>query len=152
MSAACVSGHRPLFYRFTIDSRCTQPEMGRSLIPGAEISMLTRLIVDLYAWIIEVALWSALVLAAVLGFIFFVPMMNDAGWVIEHQLPWRTFGALIAIGVAFLLSAVLAGPLVLLVDIRRSVKAIESRASSVASIQSEESPRPRNPFAFEEGH
>ena len=44
--------------------------------------MLTRLIVDLYAWIIEISLWLMLLIAAVAGYYFTVPMLYSAGAII----------------------------------------------------------------------
>ena len=109
--------------------------------------MLTRMIVDLYAWIIEIALWLGLIGSAVLGFLFVVPAVGDAGWAIEHDLPWRIFGALISAAVAFLLGVIFVGPLVVLVDIRRSVRALELQTTR--KHQASESPaRDRNPFAI----
>ena len=111
--------------------------------------MLTRLIVDLYAWLIEVSLWFMLILSAVLGFIFFAPTISDAGWVIEHEFAWRIFGALLCAVGAFLLAVVLVGPVVLLVDIRRSVRALEARAGA-GDVNRDAPARPPNPFVFDD--
>lgn len=110
--------------------------------------MLTRVIVDLYAWIIEAALWALILISALVGFVFIAPAMGEAGWVLEHELAWRIFGAVLSAAFAFLMAVVFVGPLVLLVDIRRSVRDIESRL--VDADPQQESPKHRpNPFAFE---
>jgi hypothetical protein len=41
--------------------------------------MLTRLIVALYAWLLEIALWLTLPLTGVVGYHVTVPIMNNAG-------------------------------------------------------------------------
>lgn len=43
--------------------------------------MLTKLIVDLYGWIIEISLWFILLIAAVAGFHSTIPILKSAGWV-----------------------------------------------------------------------
>lgn len=110
--------------------------------------MLTRVIVDLYAWIIEFALWALILASALLGFAFFVPAVGEAGWVLEHELAWRILGAVLSATFAFLTAVVFVGPLVLLVDIRRSVRDIESRLIDADPKQEAPAHRP-NPFAFE---
>ena len=107
--------------------------------------MLTRLIVDLYAWIIEISLWFMLLLSAVLGFVFFAPTVSDAGWVIEHELAWRIFGALLCAAGSFLLAVIVVGPVVLLVDIRRSMRGMETQAAG-GSLKKDAPVRPPNPF------
>ena len=91
--------------------------------------MLTRLIVDLYAWIIEISLWFMLLVAGIFGYHFTVPMLNSTGAILENEAVWQIYGAgFFAIG-AFLLSAVVIGPFLLLLDIRKSVRALESKQS-----------------------
>jgi len=91
--------------------------------------MLTRLIVDLYAWIIEISLWAMLLIAAVAGYYFTVPMLYSAGAILDNEAVWQIYGAaFFAIG-AFLASAVVIGPFLLLVDIRKSVRVLESKHS-----------------------
>ncbi|MEO8006901.1 MAG: hypothetical protein ABI728_00045 [Betaproteobacteria bacterium] len=43
--------------------------------------MLTRLVVDLYGWIIEISLWFILLVSAVAGFHSIVPILKSAGWI-----------------------------------------------------------------------
>jgi hypothetical protein len=112
------------------------------------IPMLTRLIVDLYAWIIEISLWILLLSSALLGFVFFAPTLRQAGWVIEHEIAWSLFGALLCAGGAFLSAVVFVGPVVLLVDIRRSMRALESQVGG--GIKVDPPARLPNPFAFED--
>jgi len=109
--------------------------------------MLTRWIVDLYAWLIEIALWLFLVLAAVGGYLGIVPALSDAGWVIENKGAWSVAGAIVLVVAAFLLSAVLVGPVVILVDIRRSLRALERNAVGIGISEDRRRPAPRNPFS-----
>jgi hypothetical protein len=95
--------------------------------------MLTRLIVDLYAWIIEISLWFMLLVAGVVGYYFTVPMLNSAGVVLENEAVWPLYGALFFAVAAFLVLAVLIGPFLLLVDIRKSVRALETKNSGTGS-------------------
>ena len=88
--------------------------------------MLTRLIVDLYGWIIEIFLWFILLIAGVAGFHGVVPILKSSGWVLENETAWRIFGAVAAPIAAFLVLAVLFGPILVLVDIRKSVRALEA--------------------------
>ena len=88
--------------------------------------MLTRLIVDLYGWIIEIALWFILLIASVAGFLSAVPMLKSAGAVLENELAWRILGAVVSPLVVFLVLVVLFGPILVLVDIRKSVRSLEA--------------------------
>jgi hypothetical protein len=89
--------------------------------------MLTRLIVNLYAWIIEIYLWLMLLISAIAGYHFVVPVLRAAGLIFEHEGAGRIAGALLGAAVGFLVLAVAAGPILVLVDIRRLVKALEAR-------------------------
>ena len=101
--------------------------------------MLTRLIVDLYAWIIEIALWVMLVGAALVGFFDAVPMLASFGLSVNDSLVWKVFSALVLPLGVFLVLIVLVGPFLVLVDIRKSVRALESmnRHSDNGSLQTE---------------
>lgn len=94
------------------------------------VEMLTRWIVDLYAWLIEIALWIFVLIAAVGGFFGTVPMLSNAGWVIENDGAWSFAGAICLAAFAFLLAAVFVGPVVILVDIRKSLRALEKRGNA----------------------
>jgi len=89
--------------------------------------MLTRFIVDVYAWIIEIFLWFVLLISAVVGYQRTVPVLSAAGWILENEAVWRIFGALLVAVAAFLVSAILFGPFLVLVDIRRSVRSLEAK-------------------------
>ncbi|MES1264887.1 MAG: hypothetical protein ABUU24_04450 [Variovorax sp.] len=88
--------------------------------------MLTRLIVDLYAWIIEIVLWILLVVAALAGFFGAVPMLTSIGLNADNALAWKVFSALALPLLVFLLLVVLLGPFLVLLDIRKSVRAFEA--------------------------
>jgi len=89
--------------------------------------MLTRLIVALYGWLLETALWLMLILAGVVGYHFTVPIMNEAGAVITPEFAWKILGALVFPVVTFLVLAVIIGPFLILMDVRQAVRNIEAR-------------------------
>jgi len=89
--------------------------------------MLTRLIVDLYVWLIEISLWFLLLISSVAGYHYTVPILNAAGLIPKNQTAWEIFGALVFASATFLVSAVLTGPFLVLVDIRKSVRALEMK-------------------------
>jgi len=95
--------------------------------------MLTRIIVDVYAWIIEIYLWLMLLISGVAGYYYTVPILNAAGWILENETVWKISGALFFAVAAFLVSAVLTGPILVLVDIRKSVRALETKKSGSTS-------------------
>ena len=91
--------------------------------------MLTRLIVELYAWIIEISLWFVVLISGVAGYHYTVPFLKTAGWILENQTAWKICGALVSAVATFLVLAVLTGPFLVLVDIRKSVRALETKGS-----------------------
>jgi len=91
--------------------------------------MLTRLIVGLYVWIIEIALWLALLISSVAGYHYTVPMLDTAGLVLDNRATGGVLGALVFPVVTFVALAVLVGPFLLLVDIRKSVRVLEARST-----------------------
>jgi hypothetical protein len=88
--------------------------------------MLTKLIVALYVWLLEIALWLTLPLASVWGYHVTVPIMNDAGAVLTNELAWKICGALVFPFITFLVLAVIFGPFLILVDVRNAVRNIEA--------------------------
>jgi len=95
--------------------------------------MLTRLIVDVYVWIIEISLWFMLLISGVTGYHYTVPILKAAGWILENETAWKIYGALFFVVATFLVSAVLTGPFLVLVDIRKSVRAFETNNSGSSS-------------------
>ena len=95
--------------------------------------MLTRLIVDLYAWIIEISLWFVLLISGMAGYYYTVPILKAAGGILENEIAWKIYGALFFALATFLVSAVLTGPFLVLVDIRESVRALETKDSGSSS-------------------
>ena len=106
-------------------------DSGRFAVRGGR--MLTRLIVDLYAWIIEISLWFMLLISGVAGYYYTVPILNAAGWILENDTAWKIYGVLFFAVATFLMSAVLTGPFLVLVDIRKSVRALETKNSGSSS-------------------
>jgi len=90
--------------------------------------VLTKLIVVLYVWLLEIALWVTLLVASVVGYRAIVPMMQNAGAVLENEVAWKFLGALVFPGLTFLVLAVIIGPILILVDLRNAVRSIEARA------------------------
>ena len=109
----------------------------------------TRWIVDLYAWLIEIALWLFILLAAIGGYLGTVPVLIDFGWIIENEKAWSVAGAIVLAVVAFLLSAVFVGPVAILVDIRKSLRTLEKGNIGVSISNERRRPAPRNPFLDE---
>ena len=95
--------------------------------------MLTRLIVDVYAWVIEIYLWLVLLISSVAGYHYAVPILKDAGLILEPQAGGKIVGALIFALAAFLVSAVVMGPILVLFDIRKSIRSLEARDGSFAA-------------------
>ena len=97
--------------------------------------MLSKLIVELYGWIIEIFLWFILLISGIAGFQGTVPILKSAGLILESEIAWRFFGAVFLPVATFLVLAVAIGPILVLVDIRKSVRALEKmndRSSSGA--------------------
>jgi hypothetical protein len=91
--------------------------------------MLTRLIGDLYAWIIEIYLWFVVLISSVAGYHYTVPILKAAGLTLENQTAGKLLGAVVFAFVTFLVSAVAIGPIVVLLDIRKSVRTLETKSS-----------------------
>jgi hypothetical protein len=88
--------------------------------------MLTRLIPAIYVGLIEITLWLVLLIAGLVGYFAAVPAAKSAGWLLANEIGLRLGGAILCVAVTFLVACVVVGPLLVLVDIRRSVKAIEA--------------------------
>jgi uncharacterized protein YacL len=107
--------------------------------------MLTKLIVDLYVWLLEIALWVALILASVLGYHITVSIMNDAGVILTNEFAWKILGALVFPVIAFLLFAVFIGPVLVLLDVRNAARNIEARFERVEDFSRSVSVERREP-------
>jgi len=93
--------------------------------------MLTRVIVDLYTWIIEIYLWLVLLLSSFVGYHYSVPMLSSVGLFVEGpQTGTKIVGALSFAIAAFLAAAVVTGPILVLFDIRRSIRSFEAKDDS----------------------
>ncbi len=90
--------------------------------------MLSRLVVHLYPWIIEIYLWLALLMAGVVGYFLTVPLLNSTGAILENEAVWQIYGALFFAVATFLSAAAVIGPVLMLVDIRKSVRAFETKS------------------------
>ena len=88
--------------------------------------MLSKLIVNVYGWIIEIWLWFILLIFAVAGFHSTVPILKSNGAVLQNEIAWRILGAVVSPVAAFLVLAVIFGPILLIVDIRKTVRALEA--------------------------
>ena len=91
--------------------------------------MLTKLIVELYVWIIEIALWFILLVSGVAGFLLTVPALKSAGGILEIEIAWKIAGAVLLPVAVFLMLAVAIGPFLVLVDIRKTIRAFETTNS-----------------------
>lgn len=84
--------------------------------------MLTRLITNLYVWIVEISLWLMLLMACVAGYHYTVPLIEAAGWTLENETGWKIYGAILSTIVMFLALSVVTGPILLLIDIRNLLR------------------------------
>ena len=89
--------------------------------------MLTRLIVASYAWLVEAVLWVAIALAAFAGYNITLPVLLSPGAVPTPAVAWQFLGALVLPVITLLILAVFAGPFLLLVDIRHSLRSLEAQ-------------------------
>jgi hypothetical protein len=89
--------------------------------------MLTRLIVASYAWLLEVALWVALAIAAAAGYQLTVPIMSALGAILTPEIAWKFLGAFVLSAITFLILAVVTGPFLVVVDLRHAVRRIAAR-------------------------
>jgi hypothetical protein len=92
--------------------------------------MLTRLIVASYAWFLETALWVSLAIAGIVGYNSTVPLLLALGASPFTEVTWKILGACAFTVVAFLLLAVVTGPLLILMDVRHVVRSIEAKLVS----------------------
>lgn len=92
--------------------------------------MLTRLIPVIYIGIIEITLWLVLLIAGLVGYNATVPLLEATGWIVANAIAWSIAGAVLLVVTTFLIAVGVTGPLLVLVDIRRSVKALEANIMS----------------------
>jgi hypothetical protein len=97
--------------------------------------MLTRLVVASYAWFLEVTLWVSLALAGIAGYNAAVPLLQALGASPYPEFIWKVLGACAFIAVAFLLLAVITGPLLILMDVRHVVRSIEAKMVSREGVE-----------------
>ena len=107
--------------------------------------MLTRLITASYAWLIEVTLWVSLALAGIAGYNATVPILQAFGGSPSPEFTWKLIGAFAFIGVAFLLLAVITGPLLILLDVRQAVRSIEAKLIGRAGVEESRSTGRKEP-------
>jgi hypothetical protein len=88
--------------------------------------MLTRLIPAIYVGLIEITLWLVLLIAGLVGYFAAAPAAKSAGLHLANEVGLGIAGAMLSVAATFLVACVVVGPLLVLVDIRRSVKAIEA--------------------------
>ncbi len=92
--------------------------------------MLTRLIVDVYAWIIEIYLWLVVLIAGVAGYHYGSNLFGTFGLYLEPHLIGKLTGALICALAGLLVSSVVMGPILVVFDIRKSIKSFEMKEGS----------------------
>jgi hypothetical protein len=68
-----------------------------------------------------------LLISNIAGYRYTVSLLNSAGLILENDLAWSISGALVFTVVVLPVLALLAGPLLMLIDIRNSLAAIETR-------------------------
>ena len=92
--------------------------------------MLSRLILDSYAWLLEVTLWVALLIAAVAGYHSALPVASSIGATIDSPGAWQLLGAVTSVVLTFLALAAAVGPILTLLDMRQTLKRIEDSIES----------------------
>jgi hypothetical protein len=107
--------------------------------------MLTRLIAASYAWLLEVTLWVSLALAGIAGYNATVPVLQALGVSPFPEFTWKILGACTFVVVAFLLLAVVTGPLIILMDVRHAVRNIEVKLVSGKAVEGARSSGRREP-------
>jgi hypothetical protein len=93
--------------------------------------MLTRLVVAAYAGVIEISLWLALLLSGVAGYYYAAPLVEAAGWTPKDEAGWRVWATFASVLGMFWVLTVFAGPVLVLLDIRKSMRALEAKAASM---------------------
>ena len=97
--------------------------------------MLTKFIVASYAGLVELALWLALALAAFTGYQIALPVAFWMEAVPKNAFAWQIFGASALTVAAVLVLAVVTGPFLILVEIRRSILLIEARLNRTEDLR-----------------
>lgn len=95
--------------------------------------MLSRLIVDVYAWVIEIYLWLVLLVSSIAGYHYAAPKLSSTGLILEPHAGGKIIGALLFAAAAFLVSAVVMGPILVLFEIRKSIKSLETKDGGFSS-------------------
>jgi hypothetical protein len=93
--------------------------------------MLTKLVVQVYASIIEISLWFAVMLSGVVGYHYSIPLVRAAGWTPRDEATWKVLAAIASVSASFLVLAVLTGPFLVLLDIRKSMRNLETRFAAI---------------------
>jgi signal transduction histidine kinase len=83
--------------------------------------MLSKFIATSYALLLEVSLWISLALAGIVGYNATIPIFQALGGSPYPEFVWKLVGASAFIFIGFLFIAVITGPLLVLIDIRRAV-------------------------------
>lgn len=65
-----------------------------------------------------------LLILSVAGYHYTVPMLKAAGWILENETVWKICGAPVFAVATFVVAAALTGPFLLLIDIRKSGRAV----------------------------
>jgi len=89
------------------------------------------LVVQVYASIIEISLWFAVMLSGVAGYHYSIPLVRAAGWTPTDEATWKVLAAIASVSASFLVLAVLTGPFLVLLDIRKSMRALETRFAAI---------------------
>jgi hypothetical protein len=105
--------------------------------------MLTRLITDAYGALMEVALWVVLLLSAIWGYGWLGPQLvalDKSG----NSVTYGIIAAVISVMGAFLVLVVVTGPILLLLEIRRSLRRIEGFNESANNRQQQARTAPQD--------
>jgi hypothetical protein len=89
--------------------------------------MLIRLITSSYVRLLELSLWTSLAFAAIVGYHLAVPLIGLFGMVFTNELAGKLVGAVVLTTLMFLSLAAAVGPILVVIDIRQSLRRIEAR-------------------------
>lgn len=110
--------------------------------------VLTKAISSAYGVLIEIALWILLLVAGGVGFVHLGPSIQGGT---GDSIAFRLLGAFLGIGAVLVAVCVFVGPLLLLLDIRRSLRRLEELNES-ASVRQHQIPATKHTGIPEADH
>ena len=110
--------------------------------------VLTRLVSSAYGVVIEIALWTLLLVAGGVGFSHLGPSFQGGT---GDSIAFRLLGAFLGIGAVLVAVCIFVGPLLLLLDIRRSLRRLEE-LNETANVRHQQTPTAKHTGIPEADH